>query len=427
MTQSTTRSVHPPLPSPMERRRRREAKFLSEEEAATVIGVTRATIRSWETGRTSPRGRNRELYARLLADPAERIREYGDSGEYGGSGEYRDSAEYGDSWEYGDPWEYGALSTRQCENPAERTAERPTVPADPAPPHPDLPGSPAPAAREAPPPKPPEEPALPEFTPAEAFDALYEFAAPALVRQTYLLTGRLRLSHESVERAFHLAWQQWPKVAVDRDPAGWVRAAAYEYAISPWQRLRPAHRHPDAPRVERDPHRLLDALQELPPSYRHTLLLYDGLGLDLPETAAETEASTPAAANRLMHARAALAERVPEVGVPETLHEQLTALADACPVPRLSSAGAVRTGCERRARFWTRTAITVTTLIIGATAYTLATAPTRYEPPIAPGQQVGGVPPHSGPQLLTPRVVELRAKLLAEPAYGPERLLPQER
>ncbi|MFI2351393.1 sigma factor-like helix-turn-helix DNA-binding protein [Streptomyces sp. NPDC019443] len=389
MTQSTTRSVPAPLPSPMERRRLREAKFLSEEEAASVVGVTRATIRSWETGRSSPRGRNRELYARLLADSAERTRE---------SGESRESREF---WESRDSSE---LSAWQPEPATKHAAER-----------------------QAPPPKPPEPPAPPEFTPAEAFDALYSYAAPALVRQAYLLTGRLRLSHESVERAFHLAWQQWPKVAVDPDPAGWVRAAAYEYAMSPWQRLRPVHRHPDFPRVEGDRRRLLDALLELPPSYRRTLLLYDGLGLDLPETAAETEASTPAAANRLVQARAAIAERVPGLGVPETLQEQLTALANDGPVPRLSAARAVRTGCERRARFWTRAAITVTTLIIGATAYTLATAPTRYEPPLAPGQQVGGVPPHSGPQPLTPRVMELRAKLLAEPAYGPERLLPQVR
>ncbi|MFF4231384.1 sigma factor-like helix-turn-helix DNA-binding protein [Streptomyces sp. NPDC001820] len=401
MTQSTTHSVPTPLPSYKERRRLREANFLSEAEAASAIGVTRATIRSWETGRTNPRGRNRELYARLLADPAER------------------------TGQEGEPRESGEWSVRRPEPLAQRSAKPPTVPAAPAPPHPDRPGSPAAAARQAPSPRAPEPPALPAFTPAEAFDALYSYAAPALVRQTYVLTGRLRLSHEAVERAFHLAWQHWPKVAVDPDPAGWVRAAAYEYAMSPWQRLRPVHRYPDVRPVERDRRELLDALLELPPSYRRTLLLYDGLGLDLPDTAAETEASTPAAANRVMRARAAVAERAPALGVPETLHEQLTGLANAGPVPRLSSAGAVRTGCERRARFWARAAISVTTLIIGATAYTLATAPTRYVPLIAPGQQVGGVPPLSGPQQLTPQIMQLRATLLAEPAHGPERLLPQ--
>ncbi|WP_257133359.1 DNA-binding transcriptional regulator, partial [Streptomyces sp. ms184] len=72
MTRSTTdEAAVPPLPSPKERRRLREAKSLSEEEVAAAVGVTRATVRSWETGRTSPRGRKRALYAKLIApEPA---------------------------------------------------------------------------------------------------------------------------------------------------------------------------------------------------------------------------------------------------------------------------------------------------------------------------------------------------------------------
>ena len=85
------------------------------------------------------------------------------------------------------------------------------------------------------------------LTPVQAFDALYAFCAPALVRQTYLLTGRRELARESVERAFQLAWERWPEVARDPDPAGWVRAAAHEYALSPWHRLRRRHRLPEPP------------------------------------------------------------------------------------------------------------------------------------------------------------------------------------
>ncbi|NUK04899.1 sigma factor-like helix-turn-helix DNA-binding protein, partial [Streptomyces lunaelactis] len=264
------------------------------------------------------------------------------------------------------------------------------------------------------------------LTPDEAFDALYSYAAPALVRQTFLLTGRRRLSYESVERAFHLAWQHWPEVAVDRDPAGWVRAAAYEYAMSPWHRLRRAHSKPDAQSVPGPGGRaLLDALLELPPPYRRTLLLYDGLGLDLPETAAETEASTPATANRVLHARAAIAEKLPELGETAVLHDRLTALAREGPAPPMTPAPAVRSGSERRARFWTRAAITVTTLIVSATAFTLVKAPTRYEPPLAPGRPVGGVPVHSGPQALTHRDKQLRQQLRSRLTHGPERLVPQ--
>ncbi|TXS20676.1 helix-turn-helix domain-containing protein, partial [Streptomyces sp. ms191] len=54
------------LPSPKERRRLREARALSEDQVAEAVGVTRATVRSWETGRTDPRGRKLEAYVKLL-------------------------------------------------------------------------------------------------------------------------------------------------------------------------------------------------------------------------------------------------------------------------------------------------------------------------------------------------------------------------
>ncbi|GFN06500.1 hypothetical protein Smic_50560 [Streptomyces microflavus] len=178
---------------------------------------------------------------------------------------------------------------------------------------------------------------------------------------------------------------------MDRDPVGWVRAAAYEYAMSPWHRLRRVHRHPDAPPSEPARRALFEALLDLPPAYRRTLLLYDGVGLDLPETAAETEASTPAAAGRLEVARAAVAERLPELAAAaspaeqsELLQDRLGGLARAEHVPAPSPARTVRTGSEDKARLWTRAAIAFVALLIGATALTLHTAPTHYEQPVSP-------------------------------------------
>ncbi|MDX3804547.1 RNA polymerase subunit sigma-24 [Streptomyces sp. AK04-3B] len=269
----------------------------------------------------------------------------------------------------------------------------------------------------------PGSPAGP-LTPAQAFDALYAFCAPALVRQTYLLSGRRELARESVEQAFQLAWQRWPEVAVDPDPAGWARAAAYEYALSPWHRFRPRYRHPEPPPAEAPDRALLDVLLTLPATYRRTLLLYDGVGLDLPETAAETEASTPAAAYRLLHAREAVAARLPELASPDVLHRRLAEVASA---ERLRAPGppAVRLGGERRARFWTRAAIAFTVAIIGATALTARTAPTRYEPPVPPGETVQGVPPRAAPGTLSDAQLKLRAKLRSETQKGPDRLLPR--
>ncbi|MFE9616465.1 sigma factor-like helix-turn-helix DNA-binding protein [Streptomyces sp. NPDC006384] len=261
------------------------------------------------------------------------------------------------------------------------------------------------------------------MTPAQAYDALYEFSAPALVRQTYLLTGRRELARESVERAFQLAWERWPEVARDRDPVGWVRATAYEYALSPWHRFRLRHRHPEPPPADPGDRTLLNAFLKLPPPRRRTLLLYDGVGLGLPETAAETEASTPAAAHRLLRAREALAERLPELADPQVLHRRLAELASA---ERLRASGppVVRAGSERRVRFWTRAAIAFTAALVGSTALTLQTAPTRYEPPVPQGEAVRGVPPRTAQGPLSDEELELRRKLRDQLQDGPERLVP---
>ncbi|WP_236240355.1 RNA polymerase sigma factor [Streptomyces sp. CC228A] len=229
--------------------------------------------------------------------------------------------------------------------------------------------------------------------PVEAFDRLYAHVAPPLARQAYLLTGRRQLAREAVERAFHQAWERWPEVAVDRDPAGWVRAATHDYALSPWHRLRPGLTRAAQPPDQGDDRRLRTALLALPAPYRRTLLLFDGLRLGLPDTAAETEASTPAAGHRLMHAREALAELLPELASAEQVRERLAALLTGGPTPPLAPPAAVRSGSERRVRGWVRGTAAMTALIAAATAFTLATAPTHYEPAIAPGEAVAGVPP----------------------------------
>ncbi|WP_406862637.1 sigma factor-like helix-turn-helix DNA-binding protein [Streptomyces sp. HUAS MG47] len=457
MSQGTARSDS--LPSPKERRRLREAKALTEDQVAEALGVTRATVRSWETGRSSPRGRKREAYAKLLRaeepepEPPKRTRKpprrpathprtspppappedqqgHEDREDGEDRQEHLKPAPEPDEAAVRAPVAVRAaeavpetVRTAEAVPETVRTAEAVRAP-EAAPERSEAPRAepaPAPPVPEPPVPAPPDEPPL---TPEGAFDELYAFAAPGLVHQTYLLTGRRRLSRESVERAFHHAWMHWPEVAVDRDPVGWVRAAAYEYALSPWHRLRRAHRHPDAPPTEAGRRAILQALLELPPPYRRTVLLYDGLGLDLPETAAETEASTPAAANRLIYARDSIGRRIPELADPDALHERLRTLVAEAPTVSLAPARAVRGGSERRTRLFTRSTYVLTAALIGATAFTLHTAPTQYLPKLAPGQAVEGVPAHGGPERLDKEDEQLRDALRSLPHHGPERLVP---
>ncbi|MFE3767304.1 helix-turn-helix domain-containing protein [Streptomyces sp. NPDC059104] len=592
MTQGveTTSDAELGLPSPKERRRLREAGRLTHEEVAATAGVTATTVRSWETGRTEPRGRKREVYAALLARLAEAEAEApaaeadppavraatttsttppeppgppepptpeavdAPAGPAVGAAPRAGAAGVRAFAAGGVPTRAGGPGTRP--RPAGKGAARPPVslarhetkhpvrtgaggggpspaPAGPTDPPPSAPprtdparpdpraGAPArpdpiqPDPRAADPTRPgparPEPtrseptqpdpraagparpdpnrpdptqpdpqafdptqpdpqaagpartdpqaagPARPDPTPpgpqaagparpdpappgasaqppptesARAFDALYLCAAPALVRQTYLLTGRRALARQSVEHAFRQAWGRWPEVATDPDPVGWVRAIAYEYALSPWRRFRRAYRNPDPGPVEPVDRMLLDALLDLPPAHRRTVLLYDGIGLDLPDTAAETEASTPAAGNRLLRAHVTLAARVPGLAdvPPErqsaVLRELLGGLRPAVQLEPRSAPAGIRALTERTARRWSRAAICLTAAIAVATGYTAVTAPDRYVAPVAPGSSVSGVPPHSGPQRLTDQSRELREKLRGDPAAGPARISP---
>ncbi|MFJ9423945.1 helix-turn-helix domain-containing protein [Streptomyces sp. NPDC101249] len=459
-----------PLPPPKECRRLREARSLTQAQAAERVGVTRETVRAWETGRTTPRGRKREAYARFLASldgtgstqrqkPEEspvvtvslqkKQRERQQKGgpqrqsaapsEAGGTAAAEGAAgaepvgppgSPGASGPPGSPGASGPSGPSGSSGPSGAVAPGGAGAVDPdAEPELEfdlevvLAPEPVPVAALAAEPAPAAEP-VEGLTASQAFDALYAFCAPALVRQTYLLTGRRELAREAVEQAFQQAWQRWPEVAVDRDPAGWVRARAHEYALSPWHRFRPRYRHPEPPPADASARTLLTTLQALPAPYRRTVLLYDGVGLDLPETAAETEASTPAAAGRLMHARERIAARLPDLSDPVVLHQRLAETASAERL-RAAKPPSVRHGSERRARFWTRAAIAFTVALIGTTTLTLRTAPTHYEPPVAPGVEVQGLPARVAQGPLSGAEVELRTKLRGIPAHGPERLLPR--
>ncbi|MFG2880404.1 helix-turn-helix domain-containing protein [Streptomyces sp. NPDC048337] len=449
------------LPSPKERRRLRESADLTYEQVAAAVGVTVTTVRSWEWGRTDPRGSKREAYATFLAtlatppaaEPAAARAPASQSAE--AEPDTPEPEPVAETPHAAAPRTALGIARPFAGRPAGAGQSAP-LEADPAPPAIDAPpeANPAPPAFEAlgvPPavagggPGGRAPAAAPQTASggaaaeqggagggqsAEAFDALYGHAAPTLVRQTYLLTGRRALAQEAVERAFHQAWSHWPEVATDPDPVGWVRAAAYEYALSPWHQLRRAHRHPDKSPAEPADRILLEAVLALPTTHRRTVVLYDGVGLDLPDTAAETEASTPTAGSRLLHAHADLAVRIPELAdvPPEKqsalLRERIAALR---PAVRLEPrpAALVRTSGERRTRRWTRAAVGLTAVIAAATAYTAVTAPTHYEPPNAPGESVSGVPPHSGPQRLTQESRALHDKLRADPAAGPNRLAPR--
>ncbi len=167
--------------------------------------------------------------------------------------------------------------------------------------------------------------------PEAAFDALYLRCAEPLRRQVVVLTGDAQLAAQAVRRAFDQAWQRWPEVARDSDPAGRLRAAAHAYALAPWQRhWKRVRRRPPAPAPE---DALWRALVGLHPERRRALLLHDGLGMSLVRTAAEVESSPAAAASRVIGARRELAAAAPDAYDGGDAAEHLAGLLAAVPEP----------------------------------------------------------------------------------------------
>ncbi|MEO3755062.1 hypothetical protein [Streptomyces sp. B6B3] len=213
---------------------------------------------------------------------------------------------------------------------------------------------------------------------AAAFDQLHIRHADALVRQAFLLCGRQGQARRAVGRAFRLAWERWPEVAADPDPAGWVRAAAHDYALSPWlswvrggprTRARAAGRTFPGPPRDRA---LLEALLRLPPGYRRALVLHDAVGLTETRTAAESEASLAATRGRIGCAREYVACWVPRLADAEpdergtVLHELLVGLTAARIAPVEMGAARVRAASERATRL--RTWLTLALVALVATA-----------------------------------------------------------
>lgn len=56
------------LPSPEERRRRREACGLSAADLAVELGVSQPTLSRWERGDQLPRGKHLVAYVNVLAE-----------------------------------------------------------------------------------------------------------------------------------------------------------------------------------------------------------------------------------------------------------------------------------------------------------------------------------------------------------------------
>ncbi|MFF2953238.1 LuxR C-terminal-related transcriptional regulator [Kitasatospora sp. NPDC057965] len=177
-----------------------------------------------------------------------------------------------------------------------------------------------------------------EWVGAVGFEEVYAGAHTRLVQQVFLLTACKYRAVRCVGRAFDEARRRWAEVVAGGEPEAWVRARAFESALSPWHRGGPRRAHawrlphrrikvrpadeaqavlPDHDRLTDRDRALLKALRRLSRPQRRALVLHDGLGMPAAAVAVEVESTVTAAEARVWAARVALAHWVPELVGPD--------------------------------------------------------------------------------------------------------------
>ena len=125
---------------------------------------------------------------------------------------------------------------------------------------------------------------------ATAFDAFYKDSSRRLYGQAYVLTGSRELAEDLTHEALLRAWKHWQRIADYEGPEAWTRRVLHNLCIDSWRRSRPRiHWTPDgsAASVEMPTNhlQLAEAMRSLPGQQARALLLHDGLGMTIAETA----------------------------------------------------------------------------------------------------------------------------------------------
>ncbi|MGH9018550.1 MAG: RNA polymerase sigma factor [Acidimicrobiales bacterium] len=140
---------------------------------------------------------------------------------------------------------------------------------------------------------------------ADAYDAFFRSSWSALYGQAYVLTGSAEQAQDLTQEALLRTWTHWDRVSGYENPAAWTRKVLHNLCIASWRRAR-TRRHeaptgtgvdlevvamlPAAAAMPDDHLRLAQAMRRLPGPQARALLLHDGLGFSVAETAAELDA-----------------------------------------------------------------------------------------------------------------------------------------
>ena len=131
-----------------------------------------------------------------------------------------------------------------------------------------------------------------------AFDTFFARVWSRLQGQAYVLTGSREQAQDLTQEALLRAWTHWDRIGSFDNPEAWTRRVLHNLCIASWRRSRIRARADGpsvdgagavgAPDTSPDDHvALAQALRRLPPAQARALLLHDGLGHTVAETATE--------------------------------------------------------------------------------------------------------------------------------------------
>lgn len=157
---------------------------------------------------------------------------------------------------------------------------------------------------------------------AVGFDAFYTDSWGRLFAQAYVLTGDREAAKDLTQEALLRAWRRWDRIAGYDDPEGWTRRVLHNLCIESWRRAtaRLAVVHlatpTESPDIPVHHHELAEAMRSLPGRQARALLLHDGLGLTVPETAAELDAPEGTVRSWLSRSRKIVAAHIEQSDQP---------------------------------------------------------------------------------------------------------------
>jgi RNA polymerase sigma-70 factor (ECF subfamily) len=150
-----------------------------------------------------------------------------------------------------------------------------------------------------------------------AYDAFFHSAWGRLQSQAYVLTGSQETAQDLTQEALLRAWKHWGKITAYESPEAWTRRVLHNLCIQSWRKTRPKrfarlHEIPASAEVPAHHHLLAEAMRSLPGEQARALLLHDGLGMTVAETALELGAPEGTVKSWLSRSRKVVAARIEE-------------------------------------------------------------------------------------------------------------------